>query len=724
MTDVPKTPQLSTLKAFAAPGYLWPLLVLALLPVPGRGADEQDRQPSGGVDPTLTREQLRRAGSPDLARLARELPQMVDSDTQANSFDAEGLEAMRNFNLRGLGPGRSRVLLDGQPLGYSPLGIAQTGELFADFNLVPQIALEAVELSLTPDGSGASAPGAVAGTVNLRTREDFSGNAVSYSNERADGSAGDEQLGMLWGIGSTKSGRLLLAIEGAERNVLARPGSVGIGRELLPECLLAEPVVTSADCTPNREAYTHLVNAEQNQRFYIQYAAERNDGSIEELSLLWARTAVQAPVPPGRALRADQLPSEVLASLSSAHPAVLDARARNPAVGINELQSSAWPGLGQTPDVSKREQLGRRLAFSRTSARRGKTAYRIEGLIAHSQADLTDVQVDSSRLQWALAGFGGPSCGAADAPASTLPVPGQGGCEYYNPFLTGQAHLFGAGANPLLDRPDGSRVVNPSTGKPYTDEELSVLVNSAALLQWLEDTRLQTYKSRLSRLGVDFDIDLGQLSGGQAQLVTGLLWRKETWEVESNLYDGRGSGRFSRAFHLDVTLPFSQLDMHLWLRLEDYGEPTGEALLPGLSLRWHSGAHELHFAWTGGIKAPDLNQLSGGALVPVWHQGRELLLRPEPNSALKLQESTRYSLGWTLSGPRLLLGLQSWQVDVDRSIRLSTPKPVICVAALPACSKSTRRLPMWNRPALRPAGWICASNIGLAEKRTAASRSG
>lgn len=110
---------------------------------------------------TIDRLEIERSGSPSPGELLRRLPQVHESQYSQVTNTGFG-NGRTEINLRGLGAGRSLVLLDGHRLhGQDP-------------DMLSMMALEAVELL----GSGASAAhgsDAVAGLVNLRTRRGIEG---------------------------------------------------------------------------------------------------------------------------------------------------------------------------------------------------------------------------------------------------------------------------------------------------------------------------------------------------------------------------------------------------------------------------------------------------------------------------------------------------------------------------------------------------------------------
>ena len=123
-----------------------------------RGTPEDAALP---VD-VISGEELARQGSPSALDLLKNLPTSNGVIGDANQFDAraQGSEGVASVNLRGLGPQRTLVLLNGKRI--VPAG---TGVPVVDINLIPSAAIGRVEI--LKDGAAATyGSDAVAGVVN------------------------------------------------------------------------------------------------------------------------------------------------------------------------------------------------------------------------------------------------------------------------------------------------------------------------------------------------------------------------------------------------------------------------------------------------------------------------------------------------------------------------------------------------------------------------------
>ncbi len=138
----------------------------------------------------LTAGELKLEGSPSVTELIRNLGVSSGVDGQTNQFASNGLEGTSNVNLRGLGPGRTLVLLNGKRQTFSPYGVGEQAQLFVDTNMIPSAAIGRIEV--LKDGAAALyGSDAIAGVVNFITRTDLDGFEVGGSFQQFDGSDGE-----------------------------------------------------------------------------------------------------------------------------------------------------------------------------------------------------------------------------------------------------------------------------------------------------------------------------------------------------------------------------------------------------------------------------------------------------------------------------------------------------------------------------------------------------
>ena len=139
---------------------------------------------------TIDREALSYSGQATLEESLNQLPQ-VTPDVGRTSNNPGGGKSL--VNLRGLGPDRNLVLLNGRRVAPTGMGSA------VDLNNLPKVLIDRVEI-ITGGAAAVYGSDAVAGVVNFITRKDFEGlafEASGYSTERGDAETYDAN--MTWG---------------------------------------------------------------------------------------------------------------------------------------------------------------------------------------------------------------------------------------------------------------------------------------------------------------------------------------------------------------------------------------------------------------------------------------------------------------------------------------------------------------------------------------------
>ena len=127
---------------------------------------------------TIDRQNITSSGKPTLGDLMQQLPSIAGNATnpQNNSNGGgvaspltEGGDGASRVSLRGLGTGRTLVLIDGQRM------------LNADLNLIPQAMVQKIDV-LTEGASTIYGSDAVGGVVNILLRHDFEGAEISLND--------------------------------------------------------------------------------------------------------------------------------------------------------------------------------------------------------------------------------------------------------------------------------------------------------------------------------------------------------------------------------------------------------------------------------------------------------------------------------------------------------------------------------------------------------------
>jgi len=156
----------------------------------------------------ISAEDLAKQGSPSTLEILKQLTVSNGVLGDTNQFDAraQGSEGSGTVNLRGFGPERTLVLLNGRRLVNSPSLLAAA----VDTNLIPSAAIGRVEI--LKDGAAATyGSDAIAGVVNFITRENFRGLELDADYKHIADSNGDYGASAAFGSGNDSVNFLLTA---------------------------------------------------------------------------------------------------------------------------------------------------------------------------------------------------------------------------------------------------------------------------------------------------------------------------------------------------------------------------------------------------------------------------------------------------------------------------------------------------------------------------------
>ncbi|MFW6094176.1 MAG: TonB-dependent receptor domain-containing protein [Pseudomonadota bacterium] len=190
-----------------------------------------------------------------------------------------------------------------------------------------------------------------------------------------------------------------------------------------------------------------------------------------------------------------------------------------------------------------------------------------DAAFTYSEHDESTRNTDTKQqnLLLALQGLGGPNCDltglALDPGDPDAATPGEGGCEYWNPFFSGYF------------QPDGS---------PQTDPELA---NSPELLNWMVGEIMTDVEETLTVVDAVFTGDLVDMPAGPLGLAFGVQFRRN--EIDVNVDSDSNANNYSFIFgaadyqaredvlagFVELGIPVTdRLDVQLAGRVEDFEE--------------------------------------------------------------------------------------------------------------------------------------------------------
>ncbi len=167
---------------------------------------------------TVGKDLFENSSASGLEVVLNQQPQFVPQNTQFTS-GVQGSPTFSpgaaNLNLRGLGPNRNLVLIDGRR------GQPGNASLAVDINTIPQLAIQSVE-TITGGASAVYGPDAMAGVVNFVLKKNFQGVDIDVQHgatTRHDGA--DTRVSALMGLnGMDGKGNMMVGLEWSKRDAV------------------------------------------------------------------------------------------------------------------------------------------------------------------------------------------------------------------------------------------------------------------------------------------------------------------------------------------------------------------------------------------------------------------------------------------------------------------------------------------------------------------------
>jgi iron complex outermembrane receptor protein len=163
--------------------------------------------------------QIASAGQVSLDSALGQMPQFAAAQGQSEVGDVQGATGFQGgqsySDLRGLGPERTLVLLDGQRM------VPTNPDGAVDLNVIPMAMIEGVDV-ITGGASAVYGSDAMAGVVNFRLRQHFQGIQLSYQHGATTGGNGPENtLSVLMGGNFAQNkGNAVVDLEYSERGAI------------------------------------------------------------------------------------------------------------------------------------------------------------------------------------------------------------------------------------------------------------------------------------------------------------------------------------------------------------------------------------------------------------------------------------------------------------------------------------------------------------------------
>ncbi len=530
----------------------------------------------------VSAEDLQRQGAPSLLEAIRALPEAAGSIGNSNSSQpgkGQGFEAGESVNLRGLGPDRNLVLLNGRRM---PL----LGGFFVNTRNIPISAIERIEV-LKDAASTTYGSDAMTGVVNFITRKNFEGIEFGGDFTQVEDSDGDYKLDATWGkaadtwsmmISAGYQHRARLWVRDrpwstppftvnpdAGWNFSGNPGPFQPVGPVGPGGVLAATAPLTMDvgcntlggiqpfagfCVNNVQIWQNLVAPADTYQVYAEFNQQLGESTELHLEATYSAADATVDYPPSfnqpKSITETVLPANI-------NPASYQA-GTSPRLFANWFVPLANPGLAAYAAANPSQfpagstgifiPIGRWRPYfvggnpfygdSSTSAyqTRDQEQYRVsaalngefgEGL--NWSADLTygrneyELQGwDSSgvMIELALRGLGGPNCRWQTA------APGSTGCLWLNPTSTA---IQGAPINGVATNPGF----------------VASVANTKELADWLmlPQTRFLTSEIAEANVGLNGEFAGLEFGGGALRWAAGLQWRQISFNETDSKYADR-----------------------------------------------------------------------------------------------------------------------------------------------------------------------------------------
>ena len=529
---------------------------------------------------SIDREELRYQGSPAVLDMILNLPFSQGADGESDRYQGGGGGSgvgpdRATINIRGLGPSRSLVLINGRRTTWSPIPIGADTQLLVDVNMLPFIALKNIDF--LRDGAAASyGSDAIAGVMNFETRSDFTGIELSANHKMIRGSGGDTEVGLIGGLDFAGGrGHITTSASGIRRSELEIyqrdwaivpygenpkggwsstgrpatfiPGSttdVNTNGIIDPNCaaLGGAPTSSNKRCRFQYTPFNNLVEKTRRRQSFTEASWELRDDLTLSTEFLYSESSVpdwntSPSYPPNRVIAPDR-------SLRANNPALVDMAMKYPDIYgpyafCDDKTSCMWSGdawdnvgwvLGRSfgqdgplraePVKSKltRWELGLDGQF-------GNLDFTTSATWSSSSRRITKADVMSYRDKRALQGLGGIECeqevpnqyveGRLQFDLETLQRhAGRENCLYWSPFSNG---MYG---------------VHPQVpAQYYENPDYNPDLDNRRLFDYLLTERI--IKGKTSLLVVEGIVSGAapfRLLGNDIDFALGAQWRRETFE--------------------------------------------------------------------------------------------------------------------------------------------------------------------------------------------------
>jgi iron complex outermembrane receptor protein len=694
----------------------------------------------------LTAADLEKQGSPTTVELIKLLAVSSGVQGDTNQFDsrAQGAEGSGTVNLRGLGPERTLVLLNGRRLPLNPFGLVGTT---VDTNMIPSAAIGRIEV--LKDGAASTyGSDAVAGVVNFITKTNFRGLELGGDYKSIDGSdgnwtasaslgwQGDKARGLVSFGSQHKSELGSISRDWATRSYLENPQGgwsafgnpssylpvgatgtpvAGVTRD--PQCNAVGATAGFSGATPvcffNFVRFDNLIEQEDRYQVFSSFDLDYAPKHSFHFEALYGNTVTPEwkTSPSYITLQSPTAPVGTSYVVPATNPFYQDFVAKNPgvfpastaAVSLIVHRPLGWGGNPLYRDNFGSASQGKRAfdLFRVSTGLKGEwnngVGYDVSVTYGEETGIRTGFDVLTNRFARALQGLGGPNC--------STPTPGANGCLWWNPFstriqtnaITGQTN---AQYNPATAASDAV-LLAWMWGPLRTEQTGTSLVVDAVLngempislpggkIGWAAGAQMrsQGFKSNFSTLS---DGTRTPCVGSIPDNITGTVNNVCPSVTGPFIFLGVGFPadvtRDVNAAFAEFNLPFTdKLNFQLAARYEDYGGATGSTFNPKIAGKWQIvDGFALRGSAGSTFRGPSLSNIQPGSVTAfnsVLGAFRAVDIFGNPN--LKPEKADTYNVGALINAGGLKVSLDYWRYKFRQQI-ISEPTESIANTMFPA----------------------------------------
>ena len=663
--------------------------------------------------------------TPSITDFVKNLSFSSGVDGDSNQFQSNATEGLANINLRGLGPNRTLVLINGQRQVAVPVRLG--AGRFVDTNSIPAAAVERVEI-LKEGAAATYGSDAIGGVANFITRSTFEGFEVQGGYSDIDDSDGDYNLSAIFGtvIGDFNwvtsvgySGRSALAQKDRDwsasigenfpyggYSTIGNPGTFypfadtnpngdGYGQDTLlgalpdPGCEDVGNLNASGTCNFQYTQFDNLVEDEDHYQIFSELNGEIADGHNMHLEFLYAKTEV-----PNWATSPSYPPQEIFdlsQRIDTNHPAYANFVAAHPDFG-DAIDNTGLPtdylifrgrvnGAGASgPREAERDYETWRLAGSFDGMVNDEIAYTASASYSHSEGGYESRDASIANTKLAFNGYGGANCGATLDENENIVAngasPGAGGCSWYSPFSTAiESGYDGQFPNANYDPTN----TNSQELQDWIDDSWDVfgendLYTAEVVFQQSVENIDFAYGAQIRHNEVQQDPgDLNNVAinpcriPGQLDCInkTGLhsfLGASTAYDLDQTVYAG-----FAEA----VIQLSDNLEAQVGVRYEDYGSDK-DTFDPKLSLQYHINDNlSLRGSVQTTYRGPTPNELDTGSSTALAYVSQTIAFKAIDTTGspdLDPESAFTYNFGVVYSGEDLNASIDYWAFEFDNPI--------------------------------------------------------